>query len=662
MNTRALTLTLVASVAAGACGSLDDPERGEVVTITGAIEAASGVAVDEEVRVAFLWFSQRLSNQDGARYTVAQEARVAPQFPASFTLTLAALPPEAAMVDGGESLLGALDSAADGRRFALGAVVAYVDTNGNGKLDLLPVDATSSIDRVVATSERATVVYLEGESVSLSFLDGEVAPGFNYVVSACPIVENVTCGLNAQVTDISEPLVLTLDDSPQLAGLLCETVAPAEVDVTMVDGEGPPPWVSAPVEPPTREEGWVDCDPDGAVFRERCEEVPSTSLCASVGQRCVHERWAVPDDDAARLDWPCLIPGWCDDSSASNTCATPGIERVASIDGNIGSFAQDDAHLYLTTSPHGAPLEPWTLLRVPKVGGEPDALHATAAGWGMAAMGGGAGRVRWTESRFESRALPGAEGGTYLAPVETRACDAAADDPTTPRCVTLPTAQVWRVDGGGAWFVAGEDGGDPVQGPVRLVRRPLDGGADALIAQSGGFFGLVIRDDEVVWLDRADETVRAAARDGSAATVLLALSDVGLAGHLLVHADGAGLVLADVSTIRESGEPIFTLYHLPRAGGDPTELGVAPWLSPFLAFADDGVYWSVGTETVRRAPFNGAGIETAARLGAGAGWGSSPSVIAIDDARFYWVSTTGGSLWSAPRTPAVPPPPTGAPR
>ncbi|TNF22745.1 MAG: hypothetical protein EP329_28310 [Deltaproteobacteria bacterium] len=651
MTRHTVALTLAAALLAGGCGSLDDPGAEAVVTIHGALEATTGVSIDGEVRVAFLWFSQRFSTAGGERYTVAQEARVEPQFPASFSLTLGALPPEDALVDAEDSLFGAIDPAADQHRFAVGAVVAYVDTNGNGRLDLIASDATSSVDRIIAASGRSSVVYVEGPAATLSGLDGELPPGFSYVVSSCPLVEDVSCALDSQIVDITESLVLTVDDSPQLAGLLCAAITSPQSTLTELDGEGPPPAVPASPHAGDPNEPSVSCWTDGAIHRGSCEWVRDTTLCAVEHVACVRETWPAPAGDAERLTWPCFIPDWCDDTSVANVCQTEGVAFVAQLDGFVNGVAPADGYLYVSMQPEPDVTSPTALFRVPKTGGAPEQLYVPATGWHTHPMGVSAGRVLWSESRFES--IESADDAWL--PVETRACDAPKDDFTGPRCVAVPPSALWGLDVDGAWITDVAEGGDPDVGPFQLVRRPLDGGPDTLIAQSSGFAGVVVRDDEVVWLEAADETVHAAARDGSGATIVRDLGALGLAGDLLVHADDDSLVLAALDgRLRDSLFPVVVTFHgVPREGGEASSLGTRSFV-PYVAFGDDGLYWSPGGQTVERIGYTGGEPETVMNFGAGDGE-ISPALISLDAARVFWVDWRDGGLWSAPRTPGAAP-------
>ena len=194
-------------VVLAACGSLDSSTGSAptLATLQGSLALASpdslGLSSSSDVRVAVVW-----RGDTPGKFSVAEDLPVQPVFPSSFTIALDGPPPEAAMngpaspsgtpappvtaaaggpplpitaaaggppPDAGIDEAGAANSqpvmlldtpAAAGvpSRYAIGTVVAYLDQNHNGKLDLVPDNATSYVDRILAADQELTIEYFEG--------------------------------------------------------------------------------------------------------------------------------------------------------------------------------------------------------------------------------------------------------------------------------------------------------------------------------------------------------------------------------------------------------------------------------------------------------------------------------------------------------------------
>jgi hypothetical protein len=173
LTTQAFFLAAVASVA---CGKAAGPHyNSPYATLHGAITSAS-VATPPSVRVALVW---QVQAQGKTYLKSAQELGVETQFPVEFQLDVTQLPPPEAMSPQGPSF-----------RFALGTLVVYEDLNGNGQLDLLPLDATSSPDLVLGVPGSYAILYVEGDFPNIPSLvqGGSIQPGFNLLYLPLPVI------------------------------------------------------------------------------------------------------------------------------------------------------------------------------------------------------------------------------------------------------------------------------------------------------------------------------------------------------------------------------------------------------------------------------------------------------------------------------------------
>ncbi|MGH7437121.1 MAG: hypothetical protein ACRENE_15715 [Polyangiaceae bacterium] len=360
-----------------ACGSLDaNTDRSPALaTIQGSVINPTGLPVNGSVRVAVVWRIAR----DG-QFNVAEDLPVQPVFPSSFTIQLDGPPPADVMnsdailagppADGPEAsvsstgsfggddgggftgddsgglamqslhLLGTGGSSSPGA-FAVGTVVAYVDRNGNGKLDLVAPDAGAYIDQVVATNVETSIVYFEG-TIPSAFRNARGTPvdGYN-LYDAPPCVSptqrmqamvnplgwppNHACPTN--VTDagppigtlvgpvicpqpswlsIDTPFVLTVATAPEISQVACVNGGPASQPAFTTGSGG-----AGPADPSIQPATYPDpCDPDlscstdgSSYFYSTCTTV-NQGLCLPSYMECTSVQYARPTTVPA--GWPCI--------------------------------------------------------------------------------------------------------------------------------------------------------------------------------------------------------------------------------------------------------------------------------------------------------------------------------------------------------------------
>jgi hypothetical protein len=295
---------VTAACGSGLSGSTDKPST--IATVHGQIDNPLQLPLDSTpFRVAIVW---GLASSDGgvSALRTAEDIAVTPAFPAQYQLDVTELPPPEAMSTfPGTSL-----------RFAYGSIVAYEDTNRNGKLDLIDPNATTAIDRVLAVPTDYTLVYFEGDPSVLpngaddngvkptaGFLFDQVQPLGEWACTGGPIIDGVTppsCP-GFLWKPISTPLTLTLSASPELSSYMCGSEPGAG---TSVSGTSQPSKLSDfNGTLPAKSDRYLGCAPDGQSFSyEWCMEVPGKSLC-DVESQCTQKSYAY--DPSFASSWPC---------------------------------------------------------------------------------------------------------------------------------------------------------------------------------------------------------------------------------------------------------------------------------------------------------------------------------------------------------------------
>ncbi|HEU4537161.1 MAG TPA: hypothetical protein VFS00_23730, partial [Polyangiaceae bacterium] len=214
MKLRLLSYVVPALLVA-ACGSLpEDPSETEgLATLQGELTNQGALPLDGNVRIAVIWRRPDVGGQ--ISFSVAEDVPVEPVFPSKFRVVLHNPPPEEAMIVASEVFPDPDDGpgnpepgtpepypappaptpaglepsavvAQDGGglppdlRVAMGTLVAYVDENGNGRLDLVEEGAPGFLDRVVGTNKELLLTYFEGTIPDpMPGFMAPPAPGYN---------------------------------------------------------------------------------------------------------------------------------------------------------------------------------------------------------------------------------------------------------------------------------------------------------------------------------------------------------------------------------------------------------------------------------------------------------------------------------------------------
>lgn len=333
------------------CGAAE-PEA--LAVLEGHLLNPQNLATPTSLRVAVVW----LSREPGA-LTAAQDIEVEPVFPSTFKLALHHAPPDSTMFDkeaverflpsslhrpesweevwknerelegssltngtdnlGSRDIVPDLETMPNGVRIAMGSLVAYEDNNGNGTLDLVDMDATSFVDRIVATNYDLTLFYAEGTVDAWSTRDMEgraIAPGYQLLRVRRP-PEGVCGGFgdvvpgqplppyqeptdecfdaHAETLPVETVFDLPMSDEPMLSALMC---ANDGYTVTWM----PPSTDPGPDGYPARED--VFCE--GKHYQHTACETRDSSLCGHMST-CV-ERLVLRPEGATPAGWPCDAP------------------------------------------------------------------------------------------------------------------------------------------------------------------------------------------------------------------------------------------------------------------------------------------------------------------------------------------------------------------
>jgi len=213
------------------CGQLeeDNAKADSLAVVYGRITAAAGLSATDTVRVALVWVEEDESGGDEA--AVTQEVEVGSHFPASFELPITSVPPEAAL------------SPADGNgaRGTWGFLLAYVDRDGNGRLDLkrasgsmMPSDTlvgavAAPLIEFVENGPREPSIesYLpQGLPTGFSLVDFSLTPSEETAVQACWDAGGSDCEAlaPAEIMPIDTPVSMSLLTAPSLPYVVCDMI------------------------------------------------------------------------------------------------------------------------------------------------------------------------------------------------------------------------------------------------------------------------------------------------------------------------------------------------------------------------------------------------------------------------------------------------------
>ncbi len=329
--------TTLLCTATTACGSLaDSPGDADVLAkMNGTLSVAAGTTAPSAVRVALVWRNDGREKSGAARFNVAEDLEVSPQFPARFSLTLRNPPPASAL---------SVPEKSFDMPIAIGSVVAYEDKNQNAKLDLVPAKATSFVDAIVGATDELLVVWLSREPTGASARElrdpqGKLPrAGYNLYLrrdSTCPTSSGEErpssspgSGSPATASPCTErsdrrwlPIDAAFDlpivSDPKFSKLMCQSEdsgvapdGPPEAKPSPAPDPAPNPNPGSPFPPvptgpfPTPGTRGLTCAPNGRSFVfEDCKE---PGLCEA-DFSCAGRAEFLPAGAAAPPGWPCTV-------------------------------------------------------------------------------------------------------------------------------------------------------------------------------------------------------------------------------------------------------------------------------------------------------------------------------------------------------------------
>lgn len=335
-----------------ACGSISTGDDSAVLaTMQGELTNPHSLALPETVRVAVVWGQER----DG--FAIAQDVEVEPVFPSKFRLALTSAPPDSAMFYTADEYADEVAEDADESgdrsspleedadfggvtprdvRVAYGSLVAYEDTNGNGRLDLVEDGAAAFVDRVLGTNSAMVLVYLEGNVSHPEFRDENgvyPTPGYNLLMQGLPCglptppsdsdegddtagddnVEPSPCVENQGWQTIDTQFELPLSANPEFNDLMCKSGGGDSEDMSTGGGgrrgvdDRPTNTDPGPEGYPSADDDELICDANGKGYEHtRCVET-NYGLCRGSSSTCTLTLVGLPEGDVP-AQWPCPIP------------------------------------------------------------------------------------------------------------------------------------------------------------------------------------------------------------------------------------------------------------------------------------------------------------------------------------------------------------------
>jgi hypothetical protein len=340
-----------------ACGSLTSNTSASpaLATLQGTLVNPNSLDVSshDAVRVAVVW----RGNGGPRQFNVAEDLPVQPVFPSAFTIALDGPPPAGAMnpffdssppsnapvhgtvasagqgasqaplPDAGVDEAGAgplpatapsqtPTSGSPGSLYAIGTVVAYLDQNHNGKLDLVADDASAYVDQILAANQEMSIAYFQGPIPDMPF-GGSIIDasghrpkqGYNLVrTSVCP-PSNPACpwdpdaGVCAPMPlwlGMDTPYPLKVASSPEVASLMClnPSTGPSGLSSSLTHDPA-----EQPAQYPLASDPNLCCASDGTdYFYATCTQV-SYGLCQGTLQICTSVGYTRPTPTPPA--WPC---------------------------------------------------------------------------------------------------------------------------------------------------------------------------------------------------------------------------------------------------------------------------------------------------------------------------------------------------------------------
>jgi hypothetical protein len=346
---------------AAACGSLDSNTDTPPVlaTVQGSLVNPNSLPIAGSTRVAVVW-----RTSVPGQFRVAQDLPVQAVFPAAFTIQLDGPPPPEAMnvegadmpppstgaeagsslveieADGGVTMqsLRSLSAGSQPLEYAIGTVVAYVDSNGNGKLDLIEEDAGSYVDQVLATNVDTSIAYFQG-ALPAVIARAKNAPVLGYnllsqdacndppqqqpaqsLLASFGWPPNPACttsvpdaGVAADAgtcppptwLPIATPFVLTVATAPQISSVACLNGGP-DMQPSAASGTGTMPFGPdvQPAQYPDPCDKNLECASDGSQYTYFTCNSTYEGLCLPPSVSCTTVSYTRPTPAPAA--WPCI--------------------------------------------------------------------------------------------------------------------------------------------------------------------------------------------------------------------------------------------------------------------------------------------------------------------------------------------------------------------
>jgi hypothetical protein len=289
-------LPFLSVVLASACGTAAGPDYAPpLLTINGTI-VSSSVATPATVRVALVWKAP-------TSLVTVQELSIRAEFPATFHFDVRTLPPPEAMHPLNPQHIPGLPPGYAGD-YAVGTLIVYEDTNGNGRLDPIPVGGHDAVDRVLGAPERLEIVYLEGGGIpkdpaALPIDNGFLAHQAGFNLDFEPrrwVSDQVACTDPSCMWSQETSLTIALTADTHLASALCQSGA----GNSAVGSTACAPCIGAACAQCLGPDAAINCRPDRSFDGTWCE---ATALCSD--RVCHFFSGKLAPMSAVPAGWPC---------------------------------------------------------------------------------------------------------------------------------------------------------------------------------------------------------------------------------------------------------------------------------------------------------------------------------------------------------------------